>query len=314
MASSSEPFPARSDDDLGVVDDFFTFVTGTKRMLEGTSIDSPVKKRAKTISSHEHDLTLNHVAAFLEGTRRTGKLYVWYKAHQKLYDHLQEHRAKMVAHFSVDNKVDTLGQVTKHNDLGRGISENGDTHRNYFEVLLGRLETALEKLYRKTHGNDQPNVAEAPTSRTTTDSPFSNLPDPRVRTIPAPPPTESSLRNKTIENSSALNGSEAEPPRRRKARGYVPARRSRGTAKDGFISCTPVPLTSISSHAPSEPKPEPEPLPLPSPKFISCKQSNIRPKAVPGTKAERLAEYLKYWKRTGGLDEEEEESHERREN
>ncbi|EAA33551.1 hypothetical protein NCU05673 [Neurospora crassa OR74A] len=312
MASRSEPFPARSDDDLGVADDFFTFVTDTRRMLEGTSIDSPVKKRAKTISSHEVDLTLNHVAAFLEDTRRTGKLYVWYKAHQKLYDYLQARRAKMPAHSSIDNKVDTPGhEVTKHNDLD--ISENGDTHQSHFEVLLGRLETALEKLYRETHDKNQQNVAEAPTSRTTTDSPFSNLPDPRVRTIPAPPPTESSLRNKTIENSSALNGSEAEPPRRRKARGYVPARRSRGTAKGGFISCTPVPLTSTSKNTTSEPKPEPEPLPLPSPKFINCKQSNIRPKAVPGTKAERLAEYMKYWKRAGGLDEEE-ESHERREN
>ncbi|KHE83795.1 hypothetical protein GE21DRAFT_1309208 [Neurospora crassa] len=252
MASSSEPFPARS----------------TKRMLEETSIDSPVKKRAKTISSNEHDLTLNHVAAFVEDTCRTGKLYVWYKAHQRLYDYLQTRRAKRLAHSSVDNKVHTPSQVTKH--------------------------------------WNHPNAAKGP--RSTTDSPPSHLPSSRTSNVPAQPPakhspsTRSSLRNKTIENASAVNGSKAEPPRRRKARSHFPARRSRGTAKGGTIS-----------NVTSEPMPEPEPLPLPLLKSKNSRQSNFQPKAVPGTKAERLAEYMKYWKRTDELDEEE-ESYERRKN
>ncbi|KAK3494211.1 uncharacterized protein B0T23DRAFT_427246 [Neurospora hispaniola] len=215
MASSSEPSPARSEENMGVANNFSTYVTGTRRMLEGTSIDNPVKKRAKTISSHEHDLTLNHVAAFLEDTRRTGKLHVWYNAHRKLYDHLQARRAKMLAHSSVDNKVDTLGQVTKHNDL----------------ALLGRLETALEKYFPKTHDNGEPTKCgegSQVNNRLPCLQPSTNS---RTHNVPAPPPakhslsTLSSLRNKTIENTSAVNGSKAEPPRRRKARSYFPARR-----------------------------------------------------------------------------------------
>ncbi|EGO57294.1 hypothetical protein NEUTE1DRAFT_137142 [Neurospora tetrasperma FGSC 2508] len=306
MASSSEPFPARSEDDLGVADDFSTFVTGTKRMLEATSIDSPVKKRAKTISSHEHDLILNHVAAFLKDTRRTGKLHVWYNAHRKLYDHLQARRAEMLAHSSIDNKVDTLGQVTKHNDLD--ISENSDTHRNYFEVLLGRLETALEKHCPKTHDKNQPNAAKDPNEVNNRlpclqPSKFTHSQRSCSASRQALAQHPFLAQDKTIENTSAVNGSKAEPPRRGKARSYFPARRSRGTSKGGFISCTPIPLTSTSKNTTPEPKPEPAPLPLPSHEFIDRGQSNFRPKAIPGTKAERLAQYMKYWPRLEKPDE-----------
>ncbi|KAJ4410350.1 hypothetical protein N0V85_003960 [Neurospora sp. IMI 360204] len=210
---------------LGIAQDHAIPPRQTKRLLEesGSDTDKPVKKRPKT--SEEDDLTRDHLAAFLEDTRATGKAGLWYDAHQKLYDHLKERRAKMREDTSIHHAVDTPSQVAAHSDSD--ISEKGrGPSRNFFEVLLlGRLETALEQHYRQHHDKNRPNTAEDP--RSTTDSPPSNLPSPRTHKVSPQPPAKSSISTR-IENMLGLNGIKADPARSCKAKRYTPARRSRG--------------------------------------------------------------------------------------
>ncbi|KAK3505443.1 hypothetical protein B0T13DRAFT_486047 [Neurospora crassa] len=242
-------------------------------MLEETSIDSPVKKRAKTISSNEHDLTLNHVAAFVEDTRRTGKLYVWYKAHQRLYDYLQTRRAKRLAHSSVDLST------PQANELDTCITENGDTHRNHLGVLLGRLETALEKHCPKTHDKNHPNAAKGP--RSTTDSPPSHLPSSRYL------PRSCSASRQALAQHPFL----AQEQDHRECLGSQREQIGTSSSEKGQKLFPGAPTIS---NVTSEPMPEPEPLPLLG---FKSKQSRASMKifTIKETKAERLQECMKYF-------------------
>ena len=59
-----------------------------KRKREEADVDSLVTKLPK--KSDEDDVTRDHLTAFHEDLRATGKGDDWSEAHQKLYDYLKE--------------------------------------------------------------------------------------------------------------------------------------------------------------------------------------------------------------------------------
>ncbi|KAK1774196.1 hypothetical protein QBC45DRAFT_338175 [Copromyces sp. CBS 386.78] len=192
-----------------------------KRKREEVDIDSPAKKPPKI--SEDDKLARDHLATFRKDIRATGKGDHWYEAHKRLHDHLKGRRAKLEAEKTaqipqylhepafMDSAVDTGRQIVKRSDLGG--SDASRTRQPYVEVLLRRLEAALERHYRQHLEDLKSNPSAASTKSRSSMHSYSWI--------------------YLIENRLAQNEiKEDVPPFVKRARTRQVARRSRGGRED----------------------------------------------------------------------------------
>ncbi|KAK3334353.1 hypothetical protein B0H65DRAFT_437327 [Neurospora tetraspora] len=285
---------------LGVTHNLTASAKPTKRTLKETDSDSPTKKRPKV--SEQKDTIANDLVAphADDNTRQAEHTSLWNDKHQAPYEHLKGRCASIIENTCIDDTANNTSKATS--DSNRGISKDGGAPGN-IEVQLDRIETTLEKLNKQQQAMERPSAVED-LSASTTDSHSSDPSGPRNQnssSLPSPSaPPLPKVSSKIWHHMLIQNGWVANRPRS-SARHYIPARRSRGGPKGSWSSL----CYSTSSDRSATTEPEPEPLPSPSSDTKNSERSPVRLRAVPGTKAERLAEYIKYWQRSGKLDEEE---------
>ncbi|KAK3949786.1 hypothetical protein QBC32DRAFT_326692 [Pseudoneurospora amorphoporcata] len=118
----------------------------TKRMREEGDTGTLERKRPRKSEEVDMDVIRDHMAAFLNDIRATKKKDDWYEAHQKLYGLLKNCRAKMPKETSIDNKIATPSQSTKHSEPGAPKTKR-TSPQECLQVVLRRLEAALERHY-----------------------------------------------------------------------------------------------------------------------------------------------------------------------